>query len=102
MPEFLTNPVVMAAVGAALFLLAKKKPALAAALKAIWESMVGGGVDKTLASANAPEESRCEVLKGVRYQISEQSDPEQRAKDLALCDEFRAMLKRLSELKVAA
>lgn len=100
MQDILTNPMVLAAVSAALYLLAKKKPALAAALKAIWDN-ISGGDNKKLASAETPDEVRCAVVRGIRHQISEQADPEQRAKDLALCDEFRAMLKRLSEPKAA-
>lgn len=102
MPDFLSNPLVLAAISAGIYLIAKKSPALGATLKAIFDAITKKNTADGLASADAPESARCDVLKGIRHQISEQSDPEQRAKDLALCDEFRGMLKRLSEPKVAA
>jgi hypothetical protein len=101
--DILTNPYVLAAISGAIYLIAKKSPGLGAALKSIFDALTKkSSAVEALASADAPESARCEVLKGIRHQISEQPDPEQRAKDLALCDEFRGMLKRLSEPKVAA
>lgn len=105
MPDLLTHPAVLAAVSVGLYLLAKKRPALAAALAAAWKALQETSKPdaEVVSGESVPVDvTRCNVLKGIRHDISEQEDPEQRAKDLALCDEFRTMLKRLSEPKVAA
>ena len=96
--DWLTNPAVVAVITVVAALTYTKWPKLSALLSAL----VTTKPNADLIIATADTESRCEVLRGVRHDISEQPDPEQRAKDLALCDEFRAMLKRLGEPKAAA
>lgn len=97
--DWLSNPIVIAVIAAAATLTATKWPAVSALLKSLLPKSTPANEVKF---TEAPVATRCEVLRGIRHDISEQDDADQRAKDLALCDEFRTMLKRLSEPKAAA
>lgn len=98
--DWLTNPTVIAIIAVAATLTATRWPQVSALLKGLLPKTATA--DDQLPVAASTTADRCEVLRGIRHDISEQDDPEQRGKDLALCDDFRTMLKRLSEPKAAA
>jgi hypothetical protein len=106
LPDWVTNPTAIAALAALATLLATKgRPFLAAAVRAAVEwlkSQSPPPASLEAAALTAAPSTRCEVLRGVRHQISEQDDPAQRADDLKLCDDFRTMLKRLDGKAVAS
>ncbi len=102
LPDWLTNPAVIAALSALAVVLASKRPFVSAALKAVIAYLTKDNPQPAVSDLSVQQETRCSVLRGVRHAISEQENAEQRAADLKLCDEFKAMLKRLDEPAVAA
>jgi hypothetical protein len=94
LPDWMTNPAVIAALSALATLLATKgRPFLAAALKAAIAWLQSQNPQPTPVLADAELDHQCSVLKCIRHKFSEDTDAKSRASNLELCDKLEAALK---------